>query len=72
MGDSRSIYDSHGLVIPEIGRPDVATVKGQSVEFEIDSAYGELERLTHDPSAYNVLAAEIVNLETEIACQQAR
>ena len=44
-GDPPNIYDNRGFIIPKIDRPDISTVKGESIESKIKLLYPDLEKL---------------------------
>ena len=69
---SKSTYDNLGHAIPSIDRPNVNTIKGQSLQSEITSAYSKLATLNNNNKAYNNAVQQIENLEAEYKCQGGR
>ena len=69
VGDHKSVFDDLGHVIPNIDKPDVKTIKGQSTQSEILLTFDKLETLNNNVNAYNSVVKQLENLEDEYACQ---
>ena len=72
MGDHKSMFDNLEHAIPNIDRPDVNTIRGQSLQSEIAITLNKLETLNDNVNAYNNMVKQLENLEDEYECQGGR
>ena len=84
--DPARVYDEGGLYVPTVAKPVEMTIKGQSIQSEIDALLGNLDDVTEQRQAiketeeaqaledntkeYNRITAQISGLEDELVCLQ--